>query len=182
MRKLLLLATTIFLAPAFAYAGQEKMPLPERVLTAKTIYIDNRSGQADIGDKAYDELRKWGRLQVVGSAEKADVVLLLSTTEYVQGYRLDSRSDTTGTINSSGQLTAQTDGDATVRAVVSGMTYITLIDQKSGDSLWSNSRAWAADKGLIGCAVFRGCKSATRGLVQDLRDRVNRQEGNLGHH
>jgi len=50
------------------------------------------------------------------------------------------------------------------RAVYSGTTYITLLDPKSGSSLWSDSRAWGA------------WKSATRGIIKELRDRVKNQE------
>jgi hypothetical protein len=41
------IATTLLLL-ASSYAKHEKMPLPQQVMTAKTIYIDNRSGIADL--------------------------------------------------------------------------------------------------------------------------------------
>jgi hypothetical protein len=33
-------------------------PLPEQILQAKTVYIDNQSGFATLGDRAYDELHE----------------------------------------------------------------------------------------------------------------------------
>jgi hypothetical protein len=86
VRKLFFGIASTALLLASAYAKHEKMPLPQKLMIAKTVYIDNQSGFADLGDKCYDELRKWGRFQIVGSAEKADVVLLLSANEYVSGY------------------------------------------------------------------------------------------------
>jgi hypothetical protein len=158
------IATTVLLV-ASSYAKHEKMPLPQQVMTAKAIYIDNRSGVADLGDKAYDELRKWGRFQIVDSAEKADVVLLLSAREYISGYSSGSYHNTSGSVDSYGSINAQTYGNGSSHAIVSGTTYITIVDPKGGAPLWSDARAWGR------------WKSATRGLVKELRERMEQQEG-----
>jgi cytochrome c5 len=158
------IATTLLLL-ASSYAKHEKMPLPQQVMTAKTIYIDNRSGIADLGDKAYDELRKWGRFQIVDSAEKADVVLLLSAKAYISGYSSNSYHNTSGSVDSSGNVTAQTYGNGNTSAIYSATTYVTIVDPKAGAPLWSDARAWGR------------WKSATRGLVKELRDRMDQQEG-----
>ncbi len=160
---LVIIMTTLLMAPGFA--KHEKMPLPPGVMTAKTIYIDNRSGVADLGDKAYDELRKWGRFQIVDSAEKADLVLLLSAKSYVSGYSSGSYHNTNASVDSNGNVTAQTYGNGSTSAVYSGTTYITIVDPKGGASLWSDARAWGR------------WKSATRGLVKELRERMETQEG-----
>jgi hypothetical protein len=156
-----LFAISSFVVPVHA---KHKLPLPAQVLTAKTIFIDNQAGYASIGDKVYDELRKWGRYQVVDSPGKADIVLLLSAKEYLAGYTGNTVHNTTGTVNGSGQISSQTYSTGGSSAVYGGTTYITLIDPKSGDSLWQDARAWGR------------WKSATRGLVKELRDRVNEQE------
>ena len=163
VRPLVFVIATIVLLVASSYAKHEKMPLPSQVMTAKTIYIDNRSGDADIGDKAYDELRKWGRFQIVDSAEKADVVLLLSASKYISGYSSDSYHNTRGSVDSSGNIEAHTSGNSSSDAIVSGQTYVTIVDPKSGTPLWSDARAW-------------GRKSATRGLIKELRERMEQQE------
>jgi hypothetical protein len=157
-------ATTMLLV-ASSYAKHEKMPLPQQVFTAKAIYIDNRSGVADLGDKAYDELRKWGRFQIVDSAAKADVVLLLSASEYISGYSLGSYHNTSGSADSYGNVNAQTYGSGSSHAIFSGTTYITIVDPKGGAPLWSDARAWGR------------WKSATRGLIKELRERMEQQEG-----
>ena len=82
-----------------SYAKREKMPLPSKVMTvmtAKTIYIDNSSGLADLGDKAYDELRKWGRFQIVDSVEKASVVFCFCPQESTLAATRQARITTLG--------------------------------------------------------------------------------------
>jgi hypothetical protein len=74
MRVLALAAlVTLVVSPSLA----KHAPLPEKLLTAKTIFVENHCG-ARLGDKAYAELTKWGRFQVVTDRAKADVVLLVS--------------------------------------------------------------------------------------------------------
>ena len=146
------------------FAKHEKMPLPQQVITAKTAYIDNQSGRADLGDKAYDEMKKWGRYQLVDSPDKADLVLLLSAKEYVGGYTSSTYRNTTGSVDNNGNVNAQTYGSGSSSAVITGTTFITLVDRASGASLWSDAKPWGK------------WKSATRGLIKELRDRVKDQE------
>lgn len=57
----MLLAASL-LSPAFLLGkGKDHVPLPAQVMTAKTVYIDNQSEDASVGDKAREELRKWDR-------------------------------------------------------------------------------------------------------------------------
>lgn len=162
MKSTILAVALVLAVPAFA--KHEKMPLPERIMTAKTVYLDNQSGFADLGDKAYDEMKKWGRYQIVDSADKADIVLLLSAKEYIGGYTSSTYHNTTGSADDNGNISAHTYSSGSSRAIVAGTTFITLVDAKSGASLWSDARAWGR------------WKSATRGLVKELRDRVKDQE------
>jgi hypothetical protein len=49
---------------AFTTAGVAKdkhLPLPPQIGLAKTVYIDNQSGFAKMGDRAYEQVTKWGR-------------------------------------------------------------------------------------------------------------------------
>lgn len=145
-------------------AGKEKhAPLPQEVLTAKTLYLDNRSGFANLGDRAYDELNKWGRFQIVDSADKADLVLLLSTSAYVGGYVTRTSHSTHGTVDDSGDVNLEGKSSSRTRPVTVNLSHITLINPKNGANLWSDQKPW-------------GWKSATRGLVKELRDRIAEQE------
>jgi hypothetical protein len=49
-----------------------------------------------MGDRAYDELRKWGRFEIVDNPQNADMVLLLSVTSYDGGYVVNGTSQTVG--------------------------------------------------------------------------------------
>ena len=63
----ILLAAFLLTLPRSSLLGKEKnhVPLPAQVIAAKTVYIDNQSEGASVGDKAREELRKWGRFQLV---------------------------------------------------------------------------------------------------------------------
>jgi len=72
----------------FLTAAKEKhhLPLPPVVFTAKTVFIDNQTGMAKLGDRAYEELQKWGRFQIVSDPKQADLIFLLTAQEHNAGY------------------------------------------------------------------------------------------------
>jgi len=135
----------------------QKLPLPSKVMDAKTVFIDNQSGSASIGDRAYSNIKKWGRFTVVFNPNDADLVVLLTAHEYVSGYRA---SGSTTVIP--GTTTAIS--NSTSSAVAGGTTYLALIDPQTGNPLWRNERRWGR------------FKSATHGLLNELKDRIKEQE------
>jgi hypothetical protein len=137
------------------------LPLPSKILTAKTVYLDNQSGEAKLGDRAFEQLKKWGRWQVVTDRKQADLILLLSTHKYNGGYV----TNTTGSVDDSGNI--NTTSEAT--PVTVGYTYITVVDPATGDSLWSDSKRWGN--------LYTGFHSATKGLIDELMKRVTEEEG-----
>jgi len=90
---------------AFTSSAKEKqrLPLPATVLTAKSVFIDNQTGMAKLGDRAYEELKKWGRFQIVQDQKKADLFILLST-EPPRGGNLILSGGQTGTLDSEGRI------------------------------------------------------------------------------
>jgi hypothetical protein len=46
-------------------------------------------------------------------------------------------------------------------------TYVTLIDPKTGDNLWSDSKRWGN--------LYTGFHSATKGLIDELMKRIKEQ-------
>ncbi len=58
-----------------ALPAAKHIPLAPQVLSAKTVYIDNHTGDQKVADQAYQELQKWGRFEVVSDVTKADLVL-----------------------------------------------------------------------------------------------------------
>src|ERR1700680_542731 len=85
-----------------ALAKDLKAPLPEKLFQAKSVYIDNQSGNADIRDKAYTVLKEWNRYEVVQDKSKADLIYVLTISSEVRG------SYTTGSVNDYGQVSATT--------------------------------------------------------------------------
>jgi len=156
---LLTIACVALCTVSFA-KGKNHLPLPPEITSAKTIYIDNQSGVAKLGDRAYEQLTKWGRWQVVTGRQKADLVLLLSAHQYNGGYV----TSTTGRIDDNGNI--NTTSDAT--SVTVGYTYITVVDPKTGDNLWSDSKRWGN--------LYTGFHSATKGLVDELMKRISEEE------
>jgi hypothetical protein len=129
-----------------AFAGK-KLPLSAKVTTAKTVYIENRSGYASIGDKAFDELSKWGRFKIVSEKKDADLIVLLTSRTEEGG--------STATSNTVGNTTVTNISDGSV-----SVTELSLIDPSTGDVLFSDSRPWGK------------FKSATVGIIKELRKRV----------
>jgi hypothetical protein len=65
--------------------GSEKTPLPSIFFQAKTIVIVNDTGESYTIDRASDELKKWGRYQIVENPDDADLVLVLAMREDLVG-------------------------------------------------------------------------------------------------
>jgi hypothetical protein len=143
-------------------------PLPEQILQAKTVYIDNQSGLATLGDRAYDELSKWGRFKIASSSKDAELVLLISAHAYVSGYNTDTTSTVRGTEDSSGNIQLSGNSQSQTNAQLTRITYMTAIDPKTGNALWSDQKLWGN--------LYTGFRSATRSLVKELRKRVEEQE------
>jgi hypothetical protein len=159
-----LLITAAVGLPSYGKRQHVHAPLPVTLMDAKTVYIDNQTGSAKLADRAYDELSKWGRFRVVDSPKGADVIFLLSAKEYQSGSVTSGRVDDYGNINASTSRNI----NASTSQVVTGVTFLTVIDPKGGTSLWSDSKRWGN--------LYTGFRSATRGLIKALRDRIEEQE------
>ena len=130
---LVILATSLLSTP-LAQANDKRPSLPTSVLSARTIYVDNQTTSAELQNTAYTELAKWGRFQVVDAPQKADIVLRLSNGNYVKfvpgGENVPAHDPKVEKQNWMGAD----------EAVPPGSTRISLIDAKSGNSLWSDIR------------------------------------------
>ncbi len=164
-RLFLTLAILLLIVSPIVLAKTRHAPLPDLVLQAKTVYIVNLAGDAAFRDKAYDEITKWGRYKVVSKREDADLIFVLSAREYTT--TMVTNSNTTGRVDESGNVNLQ--GESETSTVVHGTTFLTVADPKSGAELWSDSKAWGS--------LLTGFHSATRGLVENLRKRIDEQTG-----
>ncbi len=134
-------------------------PLPEKVFSAKTIYIQNDSGYAATANKAYTQLQAWGKFQVVNTKEKADLVLVLTvSSEQVEGASSSS-------INLYNYKTgAWTQGTASAPTTETRhYTQMRLIDPINGNIVWVDQKVWW------------GKKSATMELIKALQGRMDEQ-------
>jgi hypothetical protein len=72
----------VALAVAFATlsvkASEEKYaPLPDKVVQAKTVFLQNDSGEERFGDNVFQELQQWGRWRILTNRSEADIVIAL---------------------------------------------------------------------------------------------------------
>jgi len=130
---LIVLATFLPSLP-LARANDKRLSLPASVLTARTVYLDNQTTSAELQNTAYTELSKWGRFQIVDAPQKAEIVLRLSNGNYVKfvpgGENAPARDPSVEKQNWMGAD----------EAVPPGSTRVSVIDPKSGNSLWSDIR------------------------------------------
>jgi hypothetical protein len=75
-----LVMASAFLALCAASSSlHAQAPVPERLLDARTAFLVNEAGDLKRFDSFADELRKWGRFELVDRRDKADVVMTLRT-------------------------------------------------------------------------------------------------------
>ncbi|HYW37891.1 MAG TPA: hypothetical protein VE957_07245 [Terriglobales bacterium] len=168
--QLLLLFFAVVVFTTEGVTKDKHLPLPPQISAAKTVYIDNQSGVAKVGDRCYEQIKQWGRFQVVQDRNQADLILLLSVREYSGGY-VTTGGGTTGTIDSSGNINT-TNNPTYTRPVSVDYVYLTVIDPKTGDSLWSDLKR----RGNL----YTGFHSATKGLIDELMKRINEDSAHSG--
>ena len=112
----------------------KRASLPAAVVSAKTVHVDNQTTSAELLNTAYTELSKWGRLQIVDTPHKADIVLRLSNGNYVK-FVPGGENPQASKPKTDNQNVASAD-----EAVPPGSTRISVIDPKTGNSLWSDIR------------------------------------------
>jgi hypothetical protein len=100
--------------------------LPQAVVGAHTIFLQNDTGFFELQYAAILELNKWGRFEISGEREKADLIMVLSSGTHVRAIPDGQYPRTVG-------LNAFTE-----ESVPQGHTRIALVDPKSGTTLWSD--------------------------------------------
>jgi hypothetical protein len=189
------LALTILLGCLFAPNAHAKhkdyAPLPVALMNARSVYIANESPDAIVGDRAYSELRKWGRFKIVQSRKDADVVFVFSMETHEAGYVTTASAQTNGTASFtqtsdttvSGNVSTTTSGSATTRPIVRGNVFLHVVDAHTGNEIWSNVEYMgihgaghkAAVLASMGYAGLFMHQSATREIIKDLRKRMESQ-------
>jgi hypothetical protein len=111
-----------------------------QILTAKTIYFDNRTGSDAVGKNALAQLKKWGKFQVVQDRKRADLIFLLSADPY-RGGDIILAGGQTGRVDSDGQISEDKIPNYNKQSPTR-YAYLTVIDPKTGENLWSAEHLW----------------------------------------
>ncbi len=122
---LLLLAGAGLLPSALAQKSSSPH-FTEKVLPAKTVLIvcECPRGLAAAQRTALQELQRWGRFQLVQRRDEADLVLLYSGNVYLGDYVTRDGPDK--------------------RPMTVDTTHMTVVDPRTGENLWSDSRRWGS--------------------------------------
>ena len=165
MRMSTYLFCAILLAnPATSISSQTQKQLAQSQIipSAKTVYFDNRTGSDPVGKAALAQLKKWGRFQIVQDKKQADLILLLSVSAYRGGYTILA-SDQTGNIESNGHVQLDPVPNSGWHAPARS-AFLTVIDPKTGNNLWSDSHIWGG--------LLTGNNSAGERLVKELQKQM----------
>jgi hypothetical protein len=144
--------------------GQKQPTKSSRILSAKTVYFEDRTGVDAVGDAAAAQLKKWRRFKIVEDKSQADLVLLLSADPYNGGYIITAGGQT-GSVDTNGQVEEDRVPNFNRLAPVRD-AYLTVIDPKTGETLWSGSHAWGG--------LLTGANSAGERLVKKLQKQIEK--------
>jgi hypothetical protein len=151
-RVLTVIACFVLFGCVLVHANEKRGSLPSKARSAGTVFVDNQTTSAELLNTAYTELSKWGRLQVVDTAQKADIVLRLSSGNYVK-FVPSGENAPAADPKADKQNFAGAD-----EAVPPGSTRISVIDPKTGSSLWSDIRK--TDNPKAATHMFDGLREA----------------------
>ena len=160
-----LVVGAILLSPGQAGAKDKKndvpvAPLPAMIVSAKKIFLSNGGGSNLAYDAFYSKMKEWGRYQIVGSPEEADLIVELSYRVEDKGTRVWS---STNTYNNTTQVHST--------QITDPQLILTIYDAKTKNSLWSETdhrRLARREKNR----EKETANSAQR-LVDDLKTRVS---------
>jgi hypothetical protein len=127
--------------------------LPPKVMAAKSIFIYCDAcprGMAKAKPAALEELDVWNRFNVLSDPEKADLVLIVSANPYLGDYVTRDGPDK--------------------RPVSVDITYMDVVDPRTGRSLWNDYRQWGSWR----------VASATKSLIAEFRTQLDEEESQSG--
>ena len=107
--------------------GAVPKALPDAVVHAHTVFLENETGFNELQYSTIFELNKWGRFELAESREKADLVMRLDSGSHV-------RAVPEGQFPSSGGVNAVDEAE-----IPKGHTRVSLLDPKTNAVLWSDT-------------------------------------------
>jgi hypothetical protein len=163
MRKLAVCLCVLILMATVAARNRKDVPpapLPAVVVNAKKIFLTNGGGSNLAYDSFYSEMKKWGKYEIVGSPEEADLIVELA-------YRVEHNGTRVWSSNNSYNGTTQVHS----AQIVDPQLMLTIFDAKTKNSLWSevdHRRLARREKNREKETI----NSADR-LVEDLKARIS---------
>jgi hypothetical protein len=148
--------------------GSERVPPPSIFFQAKTIAIVDDTGESYIIRRASDELKKWGRYQIVENPDDADLILVLAMREDLVGLEHNTSTDSYTTVYGDGNMATgsdQSNTTGTTRVAAQKSTTVGFFDRRTGRKVWSGTRVWGT--------TF---DSVTPSIIKDLRKRIENAE------
>jgi len=143
--------------------AQQQLAQSPRILSAKSVYFNNQTGSDAVGKNALAQLRKWGKFQLVADAKQADLIFLLSADPY-KGGNIIFASGQTGSIND-GHITEDPVPNYNKQSPTR-YAYLTVIDHKTGDNLWSDKHLWGG--------LLTGFNSVGERLIKELENQTKK--------
>jgi len=140
-------------------AAQKQLARSPRILSAKSVYFSNQTGSYAVGKNALTQLKKWGKFQLIANPKEADLIFLLSADAY-KGGNIIFASGQTGSI-SNGRITEDPTPNYNKQSPTR-YAYLTVIDPKTGDNLWSDKHVWGG--------LLTGFNSVGERLVKELEN------------
>jgi hypothetical protein len=125
--RLVSLFLVLFLTVVAHPVGAGPKSLPDAIVRAHTVFIENETGFNELQYALVLELSKWGRFDLAESREKADLLIRLDNGNHVHAVP-DGQFP-------SGPMNAFTD----TSEVPKGHTRIAVLDPKSNTILWSDT-------------------------------------------
>ncbi len=164
--KNLVLLFCLFLLAGSGYAKTRKdippAPLPTAIINAHKAFVSNGGGSDLAFDAFYQAIKSWGKFQLVGSPDDADIIVQLSYEVENLGTRVWS---STNTYDNTTQVHS--------RQMIDPKLILTIFDAKTKNSLWStidHRRLARMEKNREKEMI----NSAER-LVEELQSRANPQ-------
>ena len=119
----ILLLIDVLCAAVLNVEGQPAV-LPQGVVLAHTVYIQNETGFVELEYTTILELSKWGHFELAERREKADLILRLDAGSRVR-------------LVTEGEATPAASSAPAENPVPPGYTRIALLQPKTGQTLWS---------------------------------------------
>ncbi len=157
----IVIAIASFAPSTSAQAQKHPAPSP-KILSAKTIYFEDKTGVQPVVQKTLDQLKKWGRFQIIEDPLQADLIFSLSTDPRDKGQIIFGGGQT-GTMSADGKIAEDPIPNYGAQSFVR-YAFLTVIDPQTGNALWSSSRPWGG--------LLTGFNSAGARLVRKLQNQI----------